>query len=525
MSAYSHQSIQSLIDGTITHVEFEKLQDEMEVSPELRKLYYDYVSMEQGLEFSLARNSVKAGVAGLAESRLKRQRTRSFRVAMIAAAAVMMVSLVVLSLWSPKNQSSLAFASSPGSQITLTHDSQEPIEGSMMAIGSRLQISQGTVELNFGSGVRGVIEAPADITLHEYGKLFMDSGKAWFHVPEGAEGFTVKTREVEVVDLGTEFGVITNELTGDQVHVLDGRVAIEAMYGEKSRCELTAGMGVEVRASGQFTPLASKSQLFVTELPKALPHLHFSFDSANEMFAQNTLTNGSDFNANIFPKSAKPKLVSGPYSGAYQFGGDAQFVETNWEGILKERPRTVALWVKMDETRAVDGAINKTNLVGWGRQTGGSGGDINFNQKWTIHLDHRDEGAPVLNMSFGGFWYYTPDLILDDSQWHHVAVVYSGESDSDGAPNVKLYFDGVDAPIGAAYHEPILRDSHGAVEVDTYPQTPLVIGTRLVDSFEKSFDENGGMNAAIDELYIIEGALDEADVQKLYDQNVLQDLD
>ncbi len=90
---------------------------------------------------------------------------------------------------------------------------------------------------------------------------------------------------------------------------------------------------------------------------------------------------------------------------------------------------------------------------------------------------------------------------------------------------VKLFFDGVHTPTKVAYHEPILRDSLGVVEVDTQAHTPLVIGTRLLDSYEEPFDEKRRLNGALDELYIIEGALSDDEVFKLYDQNILQEID
>ncbi len=42
-----------------------------------------------------------------------------------------------------------------------------------MLKGSRLKVEYGTVELNFDSGVRAVIKAPADIEVASNGRMFI----------------------------------------------------------------------------------------------------------------------------------------------------------------------------------------------------------------------------------------------------------------------------------------------------------------------------------------------------------------
>ncbi len=76
--------------------------------------------------------------------------------------------------------------------------------------------------------MKALVEGPAEFILKSKDRVDLKYGTAWFQVPEGAQGFTVSTQNMEVVDLGTEFGVLIREEEGhrDQVHVIKGLVEV-----------------------------------------------------------------------------------------------------------------------------------------------------------------------------------------------------------------------------------------------------------------------------------------------------------
>lgn len=87
-----------------------------------------------------------------------------------------------------------------------------------------LSIKSGRMGLSFAGGAQLVIDGPAQLSLLSPSRARMLGGKAAAHVPEGARGFTIETPGVEVVDLGTEFGVSVSELGVSDVHVFSGEV-------------------------------------------------------------------------------------------------------------------------------------------------------------------------------------------------------------------------------------------------------------------------------------------------------------
>ena len=420
--------IQSLLDGSITEIEFQHLDDELTANPEARQVYYRYVALHQGLEYRLSRASSAAAHAGepalhgLAESRLQRQRTRARRWAMLSAAALVVISLVSMRFYFVEQEAPsapLEFSTSPGTLFTLSHDQDQGATDSLhLDTESRLQISQGTVELKFASGVRAIVQGPADITLHKENQLYMDTGIAWFHVPENARGFTVLTRELKIIDLGTKFGVLSDPQVDDEVHVFKGKVQVKALHGVKKETTLTTNQASMVRPYGRFHTIVPRPDVFLTALPKNLPHLHWSFDDADSLLTTHTLINTPEVVSRVHASSnpsTTANLTQGVFGKALSLDGISDYLETDWPGILGNHPRSVAFWLKMPTRRDAENKPEASNtIIGWGQQQDWDPSNVKTNSKWTIHLAYPKGQHPLLHISYGGFWYSSPDAILED---------------------------------------------------------------------------------------------------------------
>lgn len=102
--------------------------------------------------------------------------------------------------------------------------------GATLRKGDRLRLSRGAVEITLGTGVKGIIEAPADIRLLGKNRLEMREGHAHFDAPgEAAKGFTVVSEGFEVVDLGTRFGISLIDGLPGEVHLFEGKVQVTAL--------------------------------------------------------------------------------------------------------------------------------------------------------------------------------------------------------------------------------------------------------------------------------------------------------
>ncbi len=165
---------------------------------------------------------------------LERQKKRALRIATFSGAAAVIAALVVSVYTILPGPPTARFVISPKTEFTLTHNTPEGEkvpDGRVMEPGSRLLVKRGTVQLNFASGVHGIVRAPADLTLREEDLVGLSHGTVWFEVPEEAVGFKVDTPEFLLTDLGTAFGIFSGHDRPDEVHVFEGEVEIKRHDG------------------------------------------------------------------------------------------------------------------------------------------------------------------------------------------------------------------------------------------------------------------------------------------------------
>ena len=86
--------------------------------------------------------------------------------------------------------------------------------GSRLHAGQRLELAAGLVEITFDDGATVVLEGPATFDVRDRGEARLEEGRLAAIVPEHARGFEVATTGLNVVDFGTEFGMMA-ERGGD----------------------------------------------------------------------------------------------------------------------------------------------------------------------------------------------------------------------------------------------------------------------------------------------------------------------
>lgn len=111
-----------------------------------------------------------------------------------------------------------------------------------------IQLTRGIVKLRTDDQVDIVLEAPAEFHFQSYSEVSMNYGKLFAHVGEQGYGFSVVTPNSKIIDLGTEFGVLSHIDGNTEVHLYKGKANIFA--GEKHQPKtsqlLNAGSAVKV---------------------------------------------------------------------------------------------------------------------------------------------------------------------------------------------------------------------------------------------------------------------------------------
>ncbi len=101
--------------------------------------------------------------------------------------------------------------------------------GSRLRPGQKLNLSTGLIEITFDDGAVVVLEGPASFDVETGGRAQLHDGRLAAVVPERGRGFEVVTSRLNVVDLGTEFGMMADSAGATEVHVFKGLVKAQLL--------------------------------------------------------------------------------------------------------------------------------------------------------------------------------------------------------------------------------------------------------------------------------------------------------
>ena len=114
--------------------------------------------------------------------------------------------------------------------------------------------------MEFYSGASVILEAPAKLEIVSANGGILHAGKLRAQVPLHAHGFTITTNNVQLVNLGTSFGMEVGADTGTAIHVFDGKVELFGKNRDRhlgEGYELLAGEGRHVNRTGKASAIAA----------------------------------------------------------------------------------------------------------------------------------------------------------------------------------------------------------------------------------------------------------------------------
>jgi hypothetical protein len=512
------QLIQDLEDGVITAEDRVVLMDLMRQHASVRDLYLQHIELTALLHVT-AENRAALGTMPISEQILQQAKRKNALISLSYGIAALLIISLVLMIFQVSHRLGLdgegiVLETSDNAAYSVNPSEDEPRSDKKLRVGDRVTINQGMVRFTFPSGVKAIIEGPSQIVLTSDLSVEMDGGQAWFRVPEAGHGFTVQTKQVDVIDLGTEFGVRFDGEGELEVHVVKGRVKIDPTPRGLKDVELVKGEAMTFDEYGRGLPIKAMASLFQTKFTTGIPYLHWSFDQLdNGHFpAEGTISGASEYQAELQSLNQQSAQLSGqvnvadcqtggPFGKAFSMKGDGLFAQTTFPGIGGQIPRTVVAWVRHRVGHAYsEGA----SYCRWGNPAPG--------QMWGISMSRQND--LTLSTSTGRSRCGTPihKSHLPD-RWVHIASVYTGITTADGYPETLHYINGELQQATQAYTWPEEKSKPLAMDTDISSDaaTPLRIGAATV-------------NGDLDELYLFRGALSESQIRQLMEENRLESL-
>lgn len=482
--------LQDLEDGTATIEQRDTLMDLLESSPETRRAYCDHMLLSSALHSeSFDREKLSElkefGIARNFNSR------RQVRYAVAAAAALIALVGVVLSLVAVKPLPMATADASIGAKWSFEAGGISRDRDFIK--DSRLTVEHGTVQLEFSSGTRAFVTAPATMLIRNRLEVDLVEGRAWFEIAKGDEEFSVTTKTLVAVDLGTKFGVeaLANH---SEVHVLKGRVRVESRLPRQPSWELGSGEAVGSDAVGFISATAFDREKFPKGIEVTKRLAYWSFDGERPMEAATSQGERATLSVTALKGEATEQFVGGVQGEALDLSQKGVYAVSGYACPLGSSPRTVTFWIRKPDGDVVDGEAHGWRhppLLGWG--------DLGTAlAKWYVSTDNSGE---LIGSNWGSAWKVS-DLekgrSIYDGDWHHIAVVFTGEEIA-GDPEIIHYLNGQRIPIN------IQSD---AAPVRTRPSPDrdrqLLIGYYEFDGYRP-----GTLPIQIDELVIADYVLPE----------------
>jgi hypothetical protein len=132
-----------------------------------------------------------------------------------------------------------------------------------------IKLNQGVVELITDEHVRVIIESPAEFRFTSPSQMILNYGRLYSSVSQDGRGFTVQTSSSKIIDLGTEFGVLTDTQGATELHVFKGKTVFIGETQNNGRKVLDAITGQALRlerSSEEVRSIALNDEAFVRSI-------------------------------------------------------------------------------------------------------------------------------------------------------------------------------------------------------------------------------------------------------------------
>jgi len=293
--------ISKLHDGVATEEELRRIESILSGDPEACEFYLDYTELcvQMDLELGaktpveISNDAVPSQISQSTSQFYKGQSTKQILnpswkpLPWIAAAAVVLVFAGSLSFLINKRISVTPSEAQAAESGTITHDGlailmesvganfvdngMQPTKTNGILYPGEVILESGITAIEFYSGARVIIEGPAIFELTSKNSAILREGRIRAQVPPQACGFSVSTPQIEVIDLGTEFGMAIEEdghLT--EVHCFSGSVDIyndRIKKNSKTLRSLESGEAVRIQPNSiQKVPANSMAFISYSEL-------------------------------------------------------------------------------------------------------------------------------------------------------------------------------------------------------------------------------------------------------------------
>ncbi len=380
-----------------------------------------------------------------------------------------------------------------------------------------LRLKSGLAQVEFYSGAMVILEGPAELQLISRTEAYCARGKLRATVPPQAQGFTIRSPKLELVDRGTEFGLEVGRGDRTEVHVFQGKVDLYdagSNRADGSHKALTTGQGLRLSGRGVEQRIESKSTAFRTAQELAA-RARAETRRRQEDWAAACTAVRRDPSLVLFytfqPEGAlsrtlrdQPGVGQQPHDGAIV---GCSWVTGRWPGKQGLEFKRVSDRVRLN----VPGDFESVTLAAWVRVDGlpNRNNSLLMADAWPeggLHWQIGDDGTIILGIKSPGkepnAHYRAREAFGPErfGRWSHLAVVYDRD-----ASLVTHYLDG-----------------HSIAQLPVQIDTPLHVGSAEIGNWNFAGHRPSVpirfLTGCIDEFLLFSRALSDEEIEQTYER-------
>ncbi len=323
--------IEKHVDGLLTDVEANELNELLQAHPEARRLFWEHAALHGLMQEAVLLEWVSKVSPTRGKKVLRVPAWRWMSGVALAAAAALVFGFMLL----PSQSEQPVAVLEQESGIVWVDSRDAKAVGSELELGT-LRLKAGEAVIVFKSGARVVLQGPAEFQLTSRNSGFLRSGKLRAEVPQPAHGFKVGSESLTVIDLGTEFGLAVVSGVSTEVQVFKGNVQV--LVNGHADSSLTQGHGLRVE-SGRVESIKANPLGFMTEADLANPerlaaHLRYAawYDQSESLKVDPSTLLYFDFESDASSGNLLPNLAAHANSTTDGTIVDCQRAEGRWPG-------------------------------------------------------------------------------------------------------------------------------------------------------------------------------------------------
>ena len=521
-----YQLIEKHLDGLLSDVEFDELQDILKTDPEARKKFRRYLNLDAALYDEIEGGQLASENTlwqSMQQESTESKSSRKNFIQRLALPLAASLTVGILVWWIQPSATKPAEETMHQGYAILTRmidaewNSQDSDyrEGQVLPPGN-LNLKSGLAQVEFFGGATVILQGETNFEIISTSEARCLSGRVRAHVPPAARGFILRTPKGDIVDLGTDFAVdISNQ--DANVHVFEGEIEV---HQDKQKTQFfKTGQGFDLASRtpsidkplpGSFVSVAdldsqstaARQSLFekwktysddLSEDPRLIAYYTFDQPGSWSRVLKNVAASGHDLDGAI----VGARRVTGRWparKSALEFKPTGSRTRVFIPGEFKSL--TFACWARID---SLDRQYNALFLAD-NYQAGEPHWQIQNDGKLMLSIMIRETGKNRNHI------YFSPVIwdVTKSGQWMHIASVFDEKEQ-----NVTHYING---QIVSKEKAPPEKEVHttriGAGEIGNWglPMRP-----------DDSWFAIRNLNGAIDEFAIFSSAIPEAEIKKMYD--------